>query len=146
MDASYEANPSSKLSEVDGIILDMITQGATNSEIAQRIHYSTASVKGHIRRLVRSFGARNRVELAAKASQLDIARAEPFAERLTDGEMLFLSRFSKLPSETRVIIAEVALALSEALSGRFGDWYVQATDDAGETTRGVRGGDEMGHP
>ncbi len=118
MDAKYGAKAKAEISEVDGIILGMISQGATNTEIAQRIHYSTASAKGHVRRLMRSFGARNRVELAAKASQLEIVTEEKFGEGLTDAEMVFLSQFSRLPSETRAIIAEVGLALSEALSGR----------------------------
>ncbi len=119
MDTKYGAKPKAEISEVDGIILEMISQGATNTEIAQRIHYSTASAKGHVRRLMRSFGARNRVELAAKASQLDIiGTEEKFGDSLTDAELMFLSQFSKLPSETRAIIAQVGLALSEALSGR----------------------------
>ena len=121
MDARYGVNPKSELSEVDEIILEMISQGATNTEIAQRIHYSTASAKGHIRRLVRAFGARNRVELAARANQLDRVRRAPCAGNPTDAEMVFLWQFSKLPSETRAIIAEVCLALSEALSGRLRD-------------------------
>ncbi len=121
MDAKYRAMPKAKISEVDSIILNMISQGATNTEIAQRIHYSTASAKGRVRRLRRSFGARNRVELAYKVSRLGVAREEPSAEGLTDGEIVFLSQFSKLPSETRAIIAEVGLALSEALSGRPSD-------------------------
>ncbi len=115
MDAQYGAKPKAEIPEVVGIILEMISQGATNTEIAQRIHYSTASAKGRVRRLMRSFGARNRVELAAKASQLDTVREELFAEGLTDAEVVFLSQFSKLPPETRAIIAEVGLALSKAL-------------------------------
>ncbi len=120
MDAKYGAKPKAEISEVDSIILEMISQGATNTEIAQRIHYSTASAKGRVRSLMRSFGARNRVELAAKASQLDIDGEKPFAEGLTDAEAVFLSQFAKLPSETRAIIAEVGLALSKALSEKAG--------------------------
>ena len=121
MDTKYGAKPKAEISEVDGIILDMISQGATNTEIAQRIHYSTASAKGRVRRLMRNLGAKNRVELAAKATQLDIVAEELLAEGLTHAETVFLREFVKLPAEMRGVIAEVGLALSEALSGRLRD-------------------------
>ncbi len=115
MDAQYGAKPKAEIPEVDGIILEMISQGATNTAIADRLHYSVPSVKLRVRRLIRNFAVKNRVELAAKASQLDIVREELFAEGLTDAEVVFLSQFAKLPPETRAIIAEVGLALSKAL-------------------------------
>ncbi len=103
-------------SEIDRVIVEMISRGATNSEIAERLHYSLPAVKLGVRRLMRNFGARNRVELAAKATRLDIVVEELSAEGFTDAEMLFLSQFSELPPETRAIIAEVGSALSRTLS------------------------------
>ncbi len=102
-------------SEIDRVIMEMISQGATNSAIADRLHYSVPSVKLRVRRLIRNFAVKNRVELAAKAGHLDMIAEELLAEGLTDAETVFLSQFSKLPPETRAIIAEVGLALSKAL-------------------------------
>ena len=104
------------MSQFDRVILEMISQGAKNSEIADRTHYSVASVKIRVRRLMRNLGAKNRTALAAKASRLSIVGEELRAESLTDAEMVVLLQFTKLPPETRAIIAEVVLALSEALA------------------------------
>ena len=114
--ADYDPNVKVEISEINRVIVEMICRGATNNEIAERLHYSLPAVKLRVRRLVRNLGARNRVELAAKAIQLDIVVEELSAEGFTDAEMLFLSQFSELPPETRAIIAEVGSALSRTLS------------------------------
>ncbi len=51
-------------------ILDMVSQGAKNAEIADRLQYSLPWVKYYVSRLMREFGARNRAELAVMASHL----------------------------------------------------------------------------
>jgi len=56
------------MSGIDTTILEMISEGARNIEIAERLHYSLASVKVRVRRLMQAYGARNRAELAAKAT------------------------------------------------------------------------------
>ena len=114
--AAQGMKPKAEVFELDRIILEMIGQGATNTDIACRTHYSLAAIKVRLRRLMRNLGAKNRAELAAKTSQLNIAARELSAEGLTDAEMVFFSQFPKLPPETRAIIAEVSLALSKALS------------------------------
>ncbi len=116
MDQANLTEADAETSETDRSILEMISQGAKNSEIADRTHYSLATIKVRVRRLMRDLGAKNRAELAAKASRLTMAEEEPPAQGLTDAEMVFLWRFPKLPPETRAIIAKVSLALSKALS------------------------------
>ena len=53
-------------------ILDLVSRGARNAEIADRLHYSLPWVKYYVSRLMREFGARNRAELAVMASRLGI--------------------------------------------------------------------------
>ena len=113
--ADYDPNVSVEISEIDRVIMEMISQGATNSAIADRLHYSVPSVKLRVRRLIRNFAVKNRVGLAAKATKLDIVAGELLAEGLTHAEMVFLREFVKLPAEIRGVIAEVGLALSKAL-------------------------------
>jgi DNA-binding CsgD family transcriptional regulator len=62
-----EAAERGSIPDVDAAILEMISEGARNTEIAERLHYSLASVKVRVRRLMQAHGARNRAELAVKA-------------------------------------------------------------------------------
>lgn len=50
-------------------ILDMVSHGAKNAEIADHLHYSLPWVKYYVSRLMKDFGARNRAELAVMASR-----------------------------------------------------------------------------
>lgn len=59
-----------ELSPAERSILDMVSHGAKNAEIADRLHYSLPWVKYYVSRLMREFGARNRAELAVMASRL----------------------------------------------------------------------------
>ena len=59
-----------ELLPIECSILDMISRGAKNAEIADRLHYSLPWVKYYVGRLMRDFGARNRAELAVMASRL----------------------------------------------------------------------------
>lgn len=70
MEKRGEQRREEELSEIDRAILEMISQGAKNSEIADRLAYSLAAVKVRVRRLMRTFAAKNRAELAVKASTL----------------------------------------------------------------------------
>jgi hypothetical protein len=119
--ADYDANVVAADSDIDRLIVDLISSGATNTEIAKRLHYSLPSVKLRIRRLMRSFGARNRVALAARASHLDTYAGQLRADGLTDAEIVFLSQFFQLPPSVRAIVAEVGLALSESLPKKNGE-------------------------
>ncbi len=112
-----------ELSPVECSILDMISRGAKNAEIADRLHYSLPWVKYYVGRLMRDFGARNRAQLAVMASRL--GNPEPFqAEngyRVTHIDRLDAShgaRFQVSAGETsvRVVVrVDPALALSDDL-------------------------------
>ncbi|MBQ7161061.1 MAG: response regulator transcription factor [Clostridia bacterium] len=53
-------------------ILKELTTGDTNSEIAQRLHVSVATVKSHIQHLMEKTGFKTRTELASEARALGI--------------------------------------------------------------------------
>ena len=55
------------LSRLDAKILELVANGATNSEIATDVNLSVHTVKFHVRRLLEQFDAANRTELAHKA-------------------------------------------------------------------------------
>jgi PAS domain S-box-containing protein len=62
-----------RLDDVDLEVLRSIATGASNREIASRVHLSPATVKDRVRRLMDRLGARRRAELAAHALRLGIA-------------------------------------------------------------------------
>jgi DNA-binding NarL/FixJ family response regulator len=44
----------------------MIAEGATNTEIAERLVIAPSTVESHVKRILRKLGARNRTEAAAR--------------------------------------------------------------------------------
>lgn len=62
--------PETKLTQIDHSVLHMVGEGAKNSEIADRMHYSLPWVKRRLGHLMRHFGARNRTQLAIIANRL----------------------------------------------------------------------------
>jgi two-component system response regulator DesR len=70
--ASPEANGVS-LSDREREVLELISGGATNREIAERLHLSPHTIKDHTSALYRKLGVRNRAEAARRASQLGLA-------------------------------------------------------------------------
>jgi len=58
-----------ELSALEWRILALVTEGATNREIAGTVHLSENTIKFHIRRLLDRLGAVNRTDLARKATQ-----------------------------------------------------------------------------
>ncbi|HEX4110424.1 MAG TPA: response regulator transcription factor [Solirubrobacteraceae bacterium] len=65
------ADPSSvELTERERQILLMISEGATNREIASRLHLGPDSIKKNASMLYRKLGVRNRIEAARYASSL----------------------------------------------------------------------------
>ncbi len=54
-------------------MLDLIASGATNPEIAKRLHLSTHTVKGHTSAVYRKLGVRNRTEAVQRAQRLGLA-------------------------------------------------------------------------
>ena len=72
------ANPSRKsapgaprpdLSELESDILQLITDGLTNREIAQHVHRSENTIKFHVRRILEKTGASNRTDLTRRATR-----------------------------------------------------------------------------
>lgn len=57
----------SGLSQLDLVILKLVSDGRSNREIAERVYLSAHTVKDRIEKLMRAFGASRRAELAAKA-------------------------------------------------------------------------------
>jgi GAF domain-containing protein/DNA-binding CsgD family transcriptional regulator len=57
------------LSRVEKDILALVVEGATNSQIAERVHLSPHTVKFHVHRLLQKADADTRTELARKATQ-----------------------------------------------------------------------------
>ena len=62
-DRSAVAEPSEPLTERELDVLDAVTDGLTNAEIAETLHISLSTVKAHIASAMTKIGARNRVEL-----------------------------------------------------------------------------------
>lgn len=52
-----------KITEKQKQILELISQGKTNMEIAEEMHYSEANVKKNLQKLFKMFKVRNRAAL-----------------------------------------------------------------------------------
>lgn len=64
--------PRSALSERERQVLDLIANGSTNREIAERLHLSTYTVKEHTSSLYRKLEVRNRAEAVRRAERLGL--------------------------------------------------------------------------
>jgi DNA-binding NarL/FixJ family response regulator len=53
-------------------VLGLLARGLNNAEIAQRIHFSEASVKAHMTQIMGKLGVRDRVQALIRASQLGL--------------------------------------------------------------------------
>ena len=56
-----------ELSKLDLTILQLVSSGLSNREIAERVYLSTHAIKDRIEKIMRYFGVSRRAELAAKA-------------------------------------------------------------------------------
>jgi PAS domain S-box-containing protein len=63
------AGAAQELSKLDMTILQLLSSGLSNREIAQRVYLSTHTIKDRIERMMRSFDVHRRTELAAKAAR-----------------------------------------------------------------------------
>jgi DNA-binding CsgD family transcriptional regulator len=61
--------PAPDLSERELEILHMVVVGASNRDVAEKLHLSENTIKFHVRQLLEKSGASNRTELATKAVQ-----------------------------------------------------------------------------
>ena len=64
-----QTGPAPDLSRLERWILALLVDGATNQDIAEKVHLSQNTVKFHVRRILQKAGAINRTELARKATQ-----------------------------------------------------------------------------
>jgi two-component system response regulator DesR len=67
-----EEPPANRLSEREREVLDLIASGATNREIAERLHISPWTVKEYTGGLYRKLGVRNRTEAVQRAQRLGL--------------------------------------------------------------------------
>ena len=58
-----------ELSKLDLTILQLVSSGLSNREIAERVYLSTHTIKDRIEKIMRYFGVSRRAELAAKAAR-----------------------------------------------------------------------------
>jgi DNA-binding NarL/FixJ family response regulator len=65
--------PATPLSSREREVLQLIGEGATNREIAERLFLSPHTVKDHTTALYRKLGVRNRAEAAKRAEQLGLS-------------------------------------------------------------------------
>ena len=63
------------LTEREREIARLIAAGASNPEIAQRLFLSRKTVERHVSNLLRKVGVRDRAELAARVSELEVEGA-----------------------------------------------------------------------
>lgn len=67
-----ESEPLHKLSRREQDVLEQITEGLSNPEVAAVLHLSRHTVKQHTTAIYRKLGARNRAEAASMARQLGL--------------------------------------------------------------------------
>jgi DNA-binding NarL/FixJ family response regulator len=67
---------STNLTDKEYAVLRAMIGGATNTEIAEKLHISVAAVKFHIQNILDKTGYRNRTELAVKASESGLVLLE----------------------------------------------------------------------
>ena len=65
------------LSNREVSVLELLLSGASTHEVAQRLDIAEATARDHVKRLLAKTGARNRVEIAAKALGFDAHPMEP---------------------------------------------------------------------
>jgi DNA-binding CsgD family transcriptional regulator len=61
--------PAPDLSRLEWQILTLLVDGASNREIADKVHLSENTIKFHVRHILDTVGAANRTDLARKATQ-----------------------------------------------------------------------------
>jgi DNA-binding CsgD family transcriptional regulator len=61
-----------ELTESDFAVVALVSQGATNREVAERLYLSPYTVNSHLRHVFTKLGIRSRVELARLAAARDM--------------------------------------------------------------------------
>jgi DNA-binding NarL/FixJ family response regulator len=68
------------LTEREREVLHEVARGYSNSEIAERLHVSSATAKTHVSRLLMKLAARDRAQLVVVAYETGLARPGLFAD------------------------------------------------------------------
>jgi Response regulator containing a CheY-like receiver domain and an HTH DNA-binding domain len=66
------------LTDNELVVLSLLAEGHTRESVAERMHYSTATVNDYVKAVLRKLGARNTthaVAIAYRAGDLDLRRA-----------------------------------------------------------------------
>jgi DNA-binding NarL/FixJ family response regulator len=75
--APEEASPVGKLSPREGEILELLTKGATNKEIAATLCISIHTVKNHLQNIMDKLHIQNRAQAVAYAFEAGLGRKRP---------------------------------------------------------------------
>lgn len=67
-----DASATAPLTEREREVLDMLSTGNTNKEIARRLDLAEVTVKLHTRRILRKLGARNRADAVRRAQEVGL--------------------------------------------------------------------------
>ena len=70
-----ETSPISRLTVREKEVLALLAQSKTNKEIASDLFLSEATVKVHVRHILRKLGARTRTEAAVQAVRMQLPQA-----------------------------------------------------------------------
>jgi len=62
-------------------VVRLVSQGATDREVAQRLYISARTVNSHLRHVFAKLGIRSRVELAHQAGQRQAAKLHKYTSR-----------------------------------------------------------------
>lgn len=102
-----------QLSAREAEVLQLLAQGLSNREIAERLYLSRRTVEFHISRLLSKLDARNRTEAAFMASRLDLSAAgsvergpdedEPAPGEFDEAEVSIAALSTSVPANTASI-------------------------------------------
>lgn len=74
--ASQDKSGVELLSPREQEVMDLLAEGATNAQIAERLIIAESTVKTHVRNIFRKLEASNRAEAVARASQIGLLSSE----------------------------------------------------------------------
>lgn len=64
--------PNGPLTKAEREVLRLMSEGRTNREIGQRLHYSVGTVKDYVQRVIQKLGVSDRTQAAVKAVRLGL--------------------------------------------------------------------------
>ncbi len=82
MTPTHGARTDGELNERERRVLELLVRGASNEEMANLMHISVSTVKGHLRSLFARFGVSDRTHLVAEAVSRGVVQTRPSADRV----------------------------------------------------------------